>query len=159
MSRSRKSATGDALATVAPAEKRRAQSAGSGIVWRMVASAVFLWTVALTLMALLTANPVLVSGDQIRRSDDVVIARFDDDDRRRVEVERVLFGDLAPGDTLTVVNLDEVSLRPRAACLLPLTRQQGDFAITTLEGQQSSPLLYPAAPQTIDQVREILRAK
>jgi hypothetical protein len=42
---------------------------------------------------------------------------------------------------------------------MPLSRERGDYLVTTLDDQRSSPLIYPAAPQTIEKMREILRER
>ncbi|HLJ11249.1 MAG TPA: hypothetical protein VKU82_08670 [Planctomycetaceae bacterium] len=108
-------------------------------------------------MDLWTANPRVVSRDQILKSDCVVIARRLEK-QGRVEVERVLAGDVAPGEELRVANLSGAARwddgRPR---ILALSRSRRGYVVTELPGQQAGPLIYPAEPGVIDEIKAILR--
>jgi hypothetical protein len=116
------------------------------------------WSAALFLMDLTTANPRLVSRDQILASDAVIIGRIARPGEAMVKVERVFFGDLAEGDELRVVNLSEIpAMADGEGHVLPLSAFRNDFAVTTLDGQKAPPLVYDRSPETIDAVKAILR--
>lgn len=109
-------------------------------------------------MALLTANPPPISRDQLLRADAIVMARLDKGRSDRIRVERVLSGGLSADDVVTVLNLPENSeLTSNAICVLPLTHFRRDYVVTTLEGQRVPPLIYRATPETIGEVKLILR--
>jgi len=109
-------------------------------------------------MDIATARPQVISHDQILSADAIVIARRDSAESDRMRVERVFRGSVAEGDVLRIVNLGEVQgLRPHQDCLLPLSRDRQDFAVTTLPGQRVPPLVYASSPATIEQVKSILR--
>jgi hypothetical protein len=105
-----------------------------------------------------TANPLVVSRDQILKAHSVVIARCVGPGDDSVKVERVFYGNVEAGDTLRVRNLVDLSGFDRErAYLMPLSQFRGDFVVTTLEGQSAGPLVYPASPASIDTVKAILR--
>jgi hypothetical protein len=105
-----------------------------------------------------TSNPRLVSRDQILASDGVIIGRLARPGENLVKVERVFLGNLAEGDELRVVNLAEVpAMADGQAHVLPLSAFRNDFAVTTLDGQKAPPLVYDRSPETIDEVKAILR--
>jgi hypothetical protein len=109
-------------------------------------------------MDLWTSNPRLVSRDQVLASDAVVIGRLSRLPDDRVKIERVFLGDLTEGDEIRVANLPEVSgLAEGAAYLMPLAAFRNDFVVTTLEGQKVPPMVYQPTPETVDQVKAILR--
>ena len=109
-------------------------------------------------MTLLTANPSTVSREQVQRSDAVVLGRLVAAGRDEIRIERVLRGDLALDEVVTVLNRGDVTeLAADRSYLFPLTRFRQDYVVTTLKGQHASPLIYPAAPETIVTAVEFLR--
>lgn len=124
-------------------------------------AAILFWSLALAAMWLLTANPLLVSRDQVLQSDAVVTARLDGAGRGRLRIESVLSGNLAQDDVVTVLNLPpHPELEAGRACVVPLQRFRRDYQVTVLEGQRSPPLpplVYPATPEAIREVNRILR--
>lgn len=116
-----------------------------------------LWILALALMTVLTSNPALLSHDQLLRSDAVVIGHPVAGAPDRLRIERVLAGDLTPDDEITIVNWGGVAAHPAGpAYLVPLTRVRQNYAVTVLDGQRVAPLIYPAVPETIGEVKQIL---
>jgi hypothetical protein len=114
------------------------------------------WSLALLVMDATTARPRVISRDQIRTADAVVIARRLS--AESVRVERVFRGSVAEGDSLRVVNLPEVRELPRDQdYVLALSRDGQDFVVTTLEGQRTVPLVYESTPATIEEIKAILR--
>jgi hypothetical protein len=127
----------------------------------MLVAAAFLaaaWSAALFLLDLGSSRPKTVSPDQILKSDLVVIARHGAAAGDRVKIDRVYRGRNEPGTEVRVVNLtDARGLVDDQPFILPLTAFRGDFVVTTLERQQVPPLIYPAIPAVIEQVKSILR--
>jgi hypothetical protein len=124
---------------------------------RLAIAAFAAWVLALGALALLTANPVAISREQLEQADAVVLARMVEG-QPRIRVERVLGGNLAPEDVVTVLNLDDVpGISPAKSYVIPLTRFRQDYAITMLRAQRPPPLIYPAGPETIGRARDILR--
>lgn len=119
---------------------------------------VLFWSLALAAMALFTANPLAVSRDQILRADAVITARRDKDRPDRLRIERVLSGGLTADDLVVVHNLPEDSpLAIGESCVVPLSHFRRDYVVTTLETQRAPPLIYHASPETIAEIRQILR--
>jgi hypothetical protein len=116
------------------------------------------WSLALLIMDATTARPRVISRDQIRSADAVVIARRVSGDSDQIRVERVFRGPVAEGDSLRVMNLSEVrDLTEDLDYVLALSRDGQDFVITTLEGQRAVPLVYANSPATIEEIKAILR--
>jgi hypothetical protein len=116
------------------------------------------WIAALVLMWLTTANPLVISRAQLRRSDLVVTARIVDRERDRIEVERVFTGNVRQHDRLTVLNLVDAQL-PAAEeeWIMPLESFRGDYRIATVDDQQVRPLVYRAAPDAVEQTKLLLQ--
>ncbi len=105
-----------------------------------------------------TAHPKIVSPGQILKAHVVVVARRVRADGDRIQVERVLRGDLPPDQELRVLNLADVpDLSIDQSYLFALSRFRRDFEVTTLDGQHAAPLVYPASPEAIEQAKSILR--
>lgn len=140
-----------------------ATSAGVGRKWLLTFSVVLtlLWSISLLVMDLTTAERPVVSRDQIRKSDCLVVARLVRPGEDKVRVERVFRGDVETGATIRVLNLNNPAGRGVLVgaedCVLPLTRFRGDYVVTTLDGQTVAPLVYRASPDVIEMVKSILR--
>jgi hypothetical protein len=118
------------------------------------------WSLVLLGMDATTARPQIVSRDQILTADAVVVARRDSAEGDRVRVERVFRGSVAEGDSLRIVNFPEVQgSSNNQDWVLALSREGGDFVITTLDGQRAPPRVYASSPATVEQVKSILRDK
>jgi hypothetical protein len=113
------------------------------------------WSATLLFMDVQTANPVVVSREQVLESDVVVTGRRLGGDQR-IRVERVLYGNLDVGKELKVLNLEELATGEEQ-CVFPLTVFRGDYLVTTLAGQRAAPLIYRVSPDTIETVKAILR--
>jgi hypothetical protein len=108
------------------------------------------WLLALAAMVWLTANPQVVSRDQLKHADLVIIGRLVAPGQDRVRVERAIAGEIPVDTEITVLNLAAVAgIKPDQSYLLPLTFFRRDYRVTTLEGQQAAPLVYPATPEAI----------
>jgi hypothetical protein len=116
------------------------------------------WSLALLLMDVWTAKPNIVSPGQLLNAHVVVVARRVRADGDRIQVERVLRGDVLPDQELRVLNLADVpEVSTERSYLFALSRFRHDFNVTTLEGQRPAPLVYPASPGAIEQAKSILR--
>ncbi|RPI91126.1 MAG: hypothetical protein EHM42_00275 [Planctomycetaceae bacterium] len=153
--------TGVPAATVA-AKRHEGALAVGWIVFQLSAIAMVGWTCVLAYLALTTANPVVVSPEQIARADSVVAARIDRKGKNLVTVERVFKGGLTAGDAIRVVNLPPAPTVPQTdVWLLPLSRFRQDYQVTVLNDQgEVAPvvLVYPADAQAIDQVKKLVPA-
>jgi hypothetical protein len=114
------------------------------------------WSAALLLMDVETANPAVVSRDQLLESEIVVVARRLRPGSERVRVERVLYGNIDVGKELRVLNVEGLAA-DEGLYVFPLTPLRGDYVVTTLEGQRAPPLVYRVSPDTIESVKSILR--
>lgn len=167
MSKSRKAAdasgreSAESDATSPPAAPPPAEfppSDSQRFVFRLLAVLAVAWTVVLATMGRLTANPAVVSPDQIRAAGAVVAGRIIDTGSGRVRVERVFAGAVDVDDELTILNLSEVNRSNLSGVwIFPLTPFRQSYRITTLEGQQDPPLIYEATSATIGQVKDQLR--
>ena len=131
---------------------------GARIRWLLKAAfaVVAAWWMTLAVLALTTSNPVVVSPDQIGISD-VVITGTVPPEGELVAVERVWYGEF-DGTEVRVVNLAESApVEPGQKYLFPISRSGNHYRITTLERQTSPPLVYPATPEALDQLRQILK--
>ncbi len=110
-------------------------------------------------MVLLTANPPLVSHDQILKADLVVVGRRIRAAEGRVRVERVVHGNAAVGDELRVLQAaDLAGMTDDRDYVFPLSNARQDFSVTKLgDGQQVPPLVYPATPAMIEEIKAVLR--
>ena len=116
------------------------------------------WSAALFLMDVHTANPQIVSRDQILAADVVVIARRIRPEDGHLKISRVFLGDAKEGDELRVRNLEKtVPLMADRDYVIPLSRIRNEYRVTTLPGQQEAAIAYSATPATIDTVKSILR--
>src|SRR5262245_18905569 len=116
------------------------------------------WSLALLVMDATTARPRVISRDQVLSADAVVLARRDSAESDRIRVERVFRGSVAEGDSLRVVNLDEVrGMVADQEYVLALSKDRRDFAVTTLKGQRDVPFVYASSPETVEQIKAILR--
>ena len=105
-----------------------------------------------------TGAPRIVSPDQLLGSHVVVIARRTRAEGNQIKVERVLRGEINPDREARVLNLADVpELSTDRSYLFALSRFRQDFKVTTLEGQRTEPLVYPALPEVIEQAKTILR--
>ena len=148
-------ATGRAAA---PVEVEAPPEPGRRVLLLTVVGLALFWSLALLLMDLSTANPAVISRDQLQKADAVVVARPAREGGDVATVERVLLGEIEVGDKLTIFDLHE-ALPPDAdeAWIIPLSRFGRDWRVTTLEGQAARPLIYSPTPQTLEQVKDLIR--
>jgi hypothetical protein len=106
-------------------------------------------------MAIRTSDPVTLNRDQILRAQHVVSATVEDPSRGRVTVERAWKGENLSG-TLDVENLPEAHPQTGATYLLALSRRGGEFRIVDTLQRTRMPLIYPATPEAVEQLRAIL---
>jgi hypothetical protein len=118
------------------------------------------WSLILLLMDLLTTGEPVVGPGPILKADVVVIARRQRADSDRIEVERAYKGDLESGVILRVVNLADVQ-GPEAGQpgIYALSRFFQDYEVTRVEGQRPPLRVLSATPETVRQVRRILRGE
>lgn len=124
--------------------------------WRLGIAAAVLWWIALALMALFTANEVVLSRDQIAAADIVITGKPVAGKNQTVAVERVWSGELAEKE-IAVANLpDSPLVKTGESIILPLSRAGDQYRITTLQ-PVAPPLIYPATPEALDQLRQMAK--
>lgn len=117
------------------------------------------WWLAMIAMALLTANPAVVSVPQIQQADAVVTGTVPDPQGEKFVVERTWKGDLKPG-TITVLNLHEAPALERGKkYVFPVSRFGRSYRITRTEEQNlnTPPIVYPATYEVTDRLQQVLK--
>jgi hypothetical protein len=115
------------------------------------------WCAVLIGMAVLTANPVVLSRVQLERADAIVTGSFASTDADILDIDRQWRGDLSEKG-VRVVNRHQVpKLVPGEKYIVPLSRFGRDYRITITEGQTSGPIVYPVNEQSIEQLKHFLR--
>jgi hypothetical protein len=114
-----------------------------------------LWVAALAVLALTTANPVVLNWAQLRAARYIVTARVIDVATGRCEVQQ----QWTAGErltTITVRNLAETGAEGGQVYLLPLVPAAGgEFDVAPTPLPKNRPLVYPATPEAIRQLREL----
>src|SRR5262245_1386969 len=100
MSRSRKYPATAATAGVVHAPQTATQQAlpRQRATLKFIAAATLCWSAVLLLLVVFTANPVVISRDQLRQSNSVVVAQPVAGAADRIKVIRALDGTLAEGE-------------------------------------------------------------
>ena len=137
-------------------------------VLKLVIALAITWFGCIVFLALTSANPIVVSRPEILQSQVVVSAAIPDAESETITVERVFSGDVKANEKLTVLQIHDAPAVQHARTMkqpadqlyiFPLTRFGRFYRITTLPNQVAAPLIYPATPEAIDQVKQALREK
>lgn len=133
----------------------------------VVSAVAVLWWVALGLMVVLTANPVVLNPAQLGRARLVIEGRLSVEQGDTIDVLRVFASDTIkkPISPLTVVNLGDLQppLEPARSYLVPLSPTgNGTWRIPGLrtlsqQDDRSRPIVYPADDVTRAQLEKILK--
>jgi hypothetical protein len=114
------------------------------------------WGIALALLALFTANPVMLNREQILGSPYIVTGTaVAEPSSGRVSVEREWKKSALAG-TITVENLARAGARKGITYIIPLSRPDDAFRVTEAPFAGGAPLIYPATPDAIQQLQAIL---
>lgn len=114
------------------------------------------WALFLALLAAYTANPVTLNREQILASSYVVTATVAGDPAEgRVSVEREWKKQALSG-TVAVIDLPAAGARRGTAYLIPLSRSDDALRVTEAPDSTGAPLIYPATPDALKQLRTIL---
>lgn len=116
----------------------------------VIASVAVVWYLVLLGLALFTANPVQLNVQQILDSGWVVLATVDKDG---VVYERKTVQGLLPEGPLKLSDKCRYTDRE---IILPLVREFGDYRITPTHLPNGDRLVYPATPDALRQLEEIL---
>ena len=115
------------------------------------------WLVVLTLLAIFTANPVMLNVEQVEASPYVITGTVTGDPAKgQVTVEREWKKHALSG-TITVENLPDAGARAGTPYLIPLSRPYDAFRVTASPYSGTGPLIYPASPEAIKQLETILK--
>ncbi len=114
------------------------------------------WGLTLALLALFTANPVVLNREQILGSQYVVTGTVaGDPSKGQVSVEREWRKNALSG-TITVENLAAAGARPGIAYVIPLSRPEDAFRVTETPFSNGASLIYPATTDALEQLQAIL---
>jgi hypothetical protein len=117
------------------------------------------WWIALGTMAALTANPVVLNREQVLRAPCVVTATVvDDPNSGQLQIKEEWKGD-APKGTISVPNLSATGAKRGGTYLVPLSRTSDGFEVSRTLLPNFPPMIYPATPEAIDQLKRILAAR
>ena len=115
------------------------------------------WYVVLICLAALTANPARLNRDQILRADYVITSTLPVRAVQNLVAEKEWKSGAALG-RITIDNLDDVGFYDAAKYLVPLTGKPGaPFRVTPTRLVDNRPLVYQATPESIEQLRQILK--
>jgi hypothetical protein len=118
-----------------------------------------IWCVILFVMAWLTANPITVNRDQVLRADFVVTGKVDSEPASgQVSVSQEWKHNGLSG-TIRVENLDDARVQRGKTYLMPLSRTGSGYGITQARHADPAAVVYPATPEAIEQLKEILADK
>ena len=119
----------------------------------IIAGIAVCWFGALAILALRTANPVVLNAEQIQRSDLVVLGTAGPDGA--VSVERSWKRPL-PAGPIRVGDLPS-SVEARSRYLIPLSIQGPDrYRVTRVRGAEGLPMVYPGTPETVAALETLL---
>jgi hypothetical protein len=114
------------------------------------------WIAVLATLAITAANPVIVNRKQILGADLVVTARVVDRDAGECKVEKQ-WTPGPPVDAIIVTNLNETRAEQGVTFVLALEyRAGGSFAVIPAPPSGGPLLIYPATPDVVTQVANIL---
>lgn len=115
-----------------------------------------LWWLMLAALAALTANPVTLNVEQIRRADYVVTARVSEERPSVLLVEKE-WKRGAHLEQVAARNLALTSAKPGRRYMVPLSRTGADeYQVTPTELPDRTPLIYPATEEARSQLSAIL---
>jgi hypothetical protein len=116
------------------------------------------WIAVLTLLAIFTANPVMLNVEQVEASPYVITGTVTGDPAKgQVTVEREWKKHALSG-TITVENLREAGARAGTQYIIPLSRPYDAFRVTESPYSGTGPLIYPASSEAVKQLETILKA-
>ena len=130
--------------------------------WLMVTTAFAVaWWIGLSLLTVLSANPITVNRQQIVDSDVVVVAQVQDLTSGSVTVTQQWI-DPNPQTRLNVSGLSEFHVKNGDTIVLPLTGgPDGTFYLTRVHPTRANPngttYIYPATDVVLEQVDEFAR--
>jgi hypothetical protein len=118
------------------------------------------WIVFLTILAATTANPVTLNRVQIEEASTVMRGRVLDVAKGTVELDPSWKRNgVESAVTTTVTNLQAAEAKSGGDYLIPVTRRGSDeLSVTATRTSGNRPLIYPATPEVIAVVEEILSA-
>lgn len=114
------------------------------------------WLTVLLALVLTTSNPVVLNRAQLRAAPHVVMARVTDLPAGRCDVERQ-WRTPTTATALTIVDLHETGARTGQSYLFALQPANGEaFAIVPAGKERAAKPIYPATPESIARLEELL---
>jgi hypothetical protein len=129
---------------------------GSRVFLAVAAVLAAVWIVSLLVLAHYTANPVVLNREQILDSPYVVTGTVVGDPASgKVSIEREWKKQALAG-TITVTNLSATGAKSGVAYIIPLSKPDKSFSVTESPNSNGKPLVYPATPAALDQLKAIV---
>ena len=122
--------------------------------WRAVIVALF-WLLALTILAVWTANPVTLNRVQILEADAVLKVTVEDWSAGRMRVNKSWRQPIAE-EPIQIRELPRDSQPAGTRLLIPVTRQRDHWIVTPSRLPNAPPLVYPATPEAERQLQSLL---
>ncbi len=117
------------------------------------------WLLTLSLLALLTSNPVTLNREQIQRADFVISAEVLDEQSGRVSPLREWKRN-EKFDELTLANLPKTDCREAERYIIPISLgDDGHFQVTPSKLPGKLPVVYPANDEAIRQLENLLNGE
>jgi hypothetical protein len=114
------------------------------------------WMVSLLVLAHYTANPVMLNREQILESPYVVTGIVVGNPASgRISVEREWKKQALTG-TITVANLTATGAKTGDTYIIPLYKPDESLHVTEAPNSNGTPLIYPASPAALDQLKAIV---
>jgi hypothetical protein len=114
------------------------------------------WMVSLLVLAHYTANPVMLNREQIIESPYVVTGTVVGSPARgEVSVEREWKRQALTG-TITVADLTATGAKTGVTYIIPLSKPDESLHVTEAPNSHGTPLIYPATPAALDQLKAIV---
>lgn len=114
------------------------------------------WIVALLVLAHYTANPVMLNREQILDAPYVVTGTVTGDPASgHVSVDREWKRQALSG-TISVANLSATGAKAAGTYIIPLSKPDATLQVTEAPNSNGIPLIYPASPAALDQLKAIV---
>ena len=111
---------------------------------------------ALGALSFLSANPITLNRDQILDATDVLTVVVEDVTAGDVRVEKS-WKDAVNDQRITLLNLRATKTDSRQRLLIPVTRSDKGWQITSSKLPQEPPLVYPATEESERQLELLLK--
>ena len=114
------------------------------------------WMVLLLVLSVTSANPVTLNRDQIVEAADVLTVLVKDQQTGAVQIEKSWKGELSDHE-LVVTDIASMGVATGQRCLIPITREGGQWQVMPSKLPNNARLIYPMSPEAERQLKSILK--